>query len=73
MDSRPPITVRWVLVAPALHPDDEQGRPDLCWNADDQEWSDSPDEATEHLTAERGAMDLTRFDGHVEWWERQSS
>ena len=66
MDSRPPITVRWVLVAPALHPEDVQGRPDLYWNADDQEWSDSPDEATEHTAVERDAVDLTRFDGDIE-------
>ena len=72
-DSPPPITRSWVLVAPALHPDDEQGRPDLYWNAEADEWAESPDEATEYTDAERAALDLTQFDGDVEWWERLSS
>lgn len=61
----------WVLVAPS--PQDVQGRPDLYWNQESQEWSDSPDEATEATAAARDAVDLTVFDGNVEWWERQSS
>lgn len=73
METDTPWTVRWVLVAPAVGDGDEQGHPDLYWDADDQEWSDSPDEATEHTAAERDAVDLTVFDGDVEWWERQSS
>jgi hypothetical protein len=73
MASEPPITRTWVLVAPAIHPEDVQGRPDLYWNAEDEEWVESPDEATEFTGAERAALDLTQFDGDVEWWERLSS
>ena len=71
MGGSPPIYRSWVLVAPS--PEDMQDRSDLYWNADDQEWSDSSDEATEHTVAERDAVDLTVFDGDVEWWERQGS
>lgn len=67
------IARTWVLVAPAFYPDDEQGHPDLYWNAEDEEWVESPDEATEFTGAERDGLDLTRFDGDVEWWERLSS
>jgi hypothetical protein len=73
MASKPPITRTWVLVAPAIHPNDEQGRPDLYWNADDEEWVESSDEATEFNDAERAELDLAQFDGEVEWWERLSS
>ena len=73
MADEPPITRTWVLVAPAVDPEDVQGRPDLTWNAEDQEWVESLDEATEFTDAERAALDLTQFDGDVEWWERLSS
>ena len=73
MANEPPITRTWVLVAPALRPDDEQGRPDLYWNAEDEEWVESPDEASEYTDAERAGLDLAQFDGDVEWWERLSS
>lgn len=79
MTSEKPITCTWVLVAPAFYPDDGQaaertdGHPDLYWNAEDEEWVESPDEATEFTDAERAALDLTQFDGDVEWWERLSS
>ena len=72
-DSTPPITHSWVLVAPSILPDDEQGRPDLYWNAEDDEWVESLDEATDYTDAERAALDLTQFDGDVKWWERLSS
>lgn len=64
-----PITYRWVLVAPG--PEGIQGRPDLYWNADDAEWVESSDEATEYAEPERDAVDLAAFDGCVEWRERQ--
>ena len=70
-DADPPWVERWVLVAPG--PTDVQGRPNLYWNAEGQEWSDSPDETTEHTAEERNAVDLSMFDGDVEWWERQLS
>ena len=71
MTGRPLVQASWVLVAPG--PEDVQGRPDLYWNADDEEWSNSPDEATEYTAAGRTALGLTVFDGAVAWWERQSS
>ncbi len=73
MASELPITRTWVLVAPAIRPEDVQGRPDLYWNAEDEEWAESPDEATEFTNAERDALDLAQFDGDVEWWERLGS
>ncbi|MDT7953785.1 MAG: hypothetical protein RQ966_19975 [Acetobacteraceae bacterium] len=69
----PAVTRAWVLVAAAFYPDDEQGHPDLYWNADDEDWVESPDEATEFTGAERDCLDLTRFVGDVEWWERLGS
>ncbi len=73
MANEPAITRTWVLVAPAIHPEVEQGRPDLYWNTDDEEWVESPDEAAEYTDAERATLDLTLFDGDVEWWERLTS
>lgn len=68
-----PITRTWVLVTPAAYPDDEQGHPDLYWNAADDDWAESPDEATEFTDAERAGFDATGFDGGVAWWERLRS
>lgn len=62
------MTVTWVLVQPGGY-----ARPDLYWNAADNEWAESPDEATEYDLAERGKLDLTAFGDGVEWWQRTSS
>ena len=46
------LAVTWVLVQPGGY-----ARPDLYWNAGDNEWAESPDEATN--TISRNAANST--------------
>ena len=66
----------WVLVAPAIHPEDEQGRPDLYLNTEGGdgpalwEWEEEPWRASPFTEAAKAALDLSVFDGEVEWRRR---
>ena len=66
----------WVLVAPAIHPEDEQGRPDLYLNTEGGdhpvlwEWEEEPWLASPFTDAAKAALDLSVFDGEVEWRRR---
>ena len=66
----------WVLVAPAVRPEDEQGRPDLYLNTeggDDPrlwEWEEESWRASPFTDAAKAALDLRVFDGEVEWRRR---
>ena len=68
----------WVLVAPAISPEDVQGRPDLYLNTEEGddpalwEWEEEPCMATEFTDAGQAALDLSVFDGDVEWHRRSS-
>lgn len=69
----PTVRLSWVLVAPAVALEDEQGRPDLYRNGGEEEWAESPDEASEFSDAGRAAFDLSAFEGDVAWRERQAT
>ena len=60
----------WMLCAPALHPEDVQGREDLFWSEELGEWVECLDEATRYTDAERAVLDLRRFEDadQLEWW-----
>lgn len=60
----------WMLCAPALHPEDMQGRESLFWSEEQEEWVECLDEATRYTGAEKAALDLSRFEGAgvLEWW-----
>jgi hypothetical protein len=62
------LAITWVLVQPGGY-----ARPDLYWNAGDNEWTESPDEASEYNLVERDALDLSAFGDGVEWWRRTST
>ncbi len=61
---------QWMLCAPALHPEDMQGRESLFWSDELGEWVECLDEATRYTDAEKAALDLSRFKdvGALEWW-----
>ncbi len=60
----------WMLCAPALHPEDMQGKESLFWSEEQEEWVECLDEATRYTDAEKAALDLSRFEGAgaLEWW-----
>ena len=64
----------WVLVA--LSPAHLQGQPELYLNTDEGdgseawEWDEEACMATEFTDAEKAVLDLSVFDGPVEWRQR---
>lgn len=64
----------WLLCAPTPNAETVQGRGDLFWSEEGQEWVEFSDEATFFTVAEMAALDLSRFENpdSLEWWTSQA-
>lgn len=65
-----------MLVVSPPNPETEQGRPELTLNTDEGDgpeawkWDEEPCMATEFTNAERTVLDMSVYDGPVEWRQR---